>query len=217
MQRSSHGHLRGGVLALVALLLCLPSVSHGASPDPAAADEFAAARAPVESLHDLLLSIMKDADELGFLGRYERLLSHLDESFDLEFMARISIGSAWKDLDEQQRANFTDLSRRLSAANYADNFDGYGGQSFETRSEEPAARGTIVVKTELVQVDDDDVQFDYRMRKSDGLWRIIDVQLDGKVSEITLRRADYRSAIERKGFDELVKALEKRIVKLSKQ
>lgn len=172
------------------------------------------ARAVPESLHSVLLSCMKDADTLGFEGRFERVLANLDETFDLAFMARMSVGSAWKELDDGQRTDFLALQRQLSASNYASNFDGYGGERFETLSDEPAARGTVLVKTRLVQSDGETVDFDYRLRRVKNRWRIIDVQLDGKVSEITLRRAEYRATIDRKGFPVLVEQIEEKIEKL---
>ena len=183
----------------------------------AAADGTNSARAVVESFHAVLLDSMKQADELGFQGRYDRLAASLDETFDLPFMARTLVGATWKELSQEQQADFIDLSRRLSASRYADNFDGYGGQHFETHSEEPAARGTIVVKTELIQPKDKNVQFDYRLRKVEGRWRIIDIYLDGVISELVLWRSQYRSLIENEGFAKLVEALEKRIDELSKE
>jgi phospholipid transport system substrate-binding protein len=179
------------------------------------ADDARAARAVVDSLHAVLLGCMKRSDELGFAGRYARILANLDETFDLAFMARMSIGRDWKDLSEQQRIDFMAQSRRYSASNYASNFKGYGGQHFETLDDAPAAHRTLVVKTELVQPKDDDVRFDYRLRKSADGWRIIDVQLDGKVSEITLRRADYRSVIQRQGFEALTRSIEEKIEKFA--
>jgi phospholipid transport system substrate-binding protein len=129
-------------------------------------------------------------------------------------MARTLVGATWKQLTPQQQADFVDLSRRLSASRYAHNFDGYGGQSFETHSEEPAARGTIVVKTELVQPKDRNVLFDYRLRRVEDRWRIIDIYLDGKISELVMWRGQYRSLIENEGFEKLVEALEERITEL---
>jgi phospholipid transport system substrate-binding protein len=172
-------------------------------------------RAVVESLHSVLLECMKGACGAGFDSRFDRIVSQLDKSFDLPFMARISIGKAWSALSAEERATFVELSRDLSASNYAVNFESYGGQRFETLAEEPAGRGTILVKTEFVQPSDDNVKFDYRLRQSGESWRIIDVTLDGKVSEITMRRADYRSVIERKGFPTLVDKLEKKLAKLA--
>ena len=192
----------------------LPAVSAVAPPSE---DAGAAVRAVVESLHGVLLRCMKQADEFGFQGRFDRIAAELDEAFDLAFMARVAVGSTWKELAEQERSEFVDLSRRYSASKYADNFDGYGGQRFETLFHEPAARGTMVVKTTFVQPKDDDVQFDYRLRNAGGRWRIIDIQLDGKISELTFRRAQYRSVIRREGFPRLVESLEEKIDELSQE
>ena len=59
------------------------------------------------------------------------------------------------------------------------------------------------------------MKLDYRLRRDADRWRIIDIQLDGKVSEITLRRADYRSIVQREGFAKLVERLEEKIEELS--
>ena len=197
-----------------ALWLCLGSAGAAAADSAAAAGAPASPGQAVESLHGVLLECMQGACGADFEARYQRIVAQLDESFDLPFMARLSLGSAWNSLSAEERATFLTLSRRLSATNYASNFDGYDGQHFETLGVEPAARGTLLVKTELVQPNDDDVRFDYRLRKSDGTWRIIDVALDGKISEITLRRSEYGSVVKREGFAKLVEALEAKIAKL---
>jgi phospholipid transport system substrate-binding protein len=184
---------------------------------PPSEDAGVAARAVVESLHGVLLDCMKQAGEFGFQGRYERIAAELDEAFDLTFMARVAVGSAWKELAEQERSEFVDLSRSYSASKYAYNFDGYGGERFETHLHEPAARGTMLVKTTLVQPKDDDVRFDYRLRHTGGRWRIIDIQLNGQISELTVRRAQYRSLIRREGFPQLVESLEEKIDELSRE
>jgi len=206
-------------------LLCTLAALGGAAGDSAAEPvdapgrpgEAAAARMVVESFHSALLASMKEASVLGFQGRYERMLAALDESFDLPFMARTTLGTMWQELNEGQRADFMALSRRLSASRYADNFDGYDDQRFETHTERPAARGTFIVKTELVQPKDRNVRFDYRLRKLGDRWRIIDILLDGQISELVLWRGQYRSVIEREGFEQLVETLEKRIEELSQE
>jgi phospholipid transport system substrate-binding protein len=210
-------HVKQLVILFSLVLLGFPIAAQGQETltSSLAEEDAAAARAVVESLHAALLSCMLEADQVGFEGRYDRIVANLQETFDLPFMARISIGRAWKDLSPEQRVDFVDLSRRLSASRYADNFNGYGGETFETLAEAPAARSTIVVKTQLVLPSEDDVRFDYRLRNAGDGWRIIDVQLDGKVSEITLRRSDYRAVIERRGFSTLVEELEKKIEDLS--
>ncbi len=208
------------VLAAACLLLGQLSHAQPARAVDAPAEQAAATGgspiAVVETLHDVLLSCMKGECGPGFSDRYSRIVQTLDETFDLPFMAQISIGRAWRSLSAEERRLYFKLSRQLSASNYAHNFDGYGGQIFKTLGQEPAARNTILVKTELIQPEDDNVRFDYRLREKGGRWLIIDITLDGKVSEMTLRRADYGAVIERRGFDELVDSIEEKIAKLEK-
>ena len=201
---------------LAALALALGSSAGWAEePVQVAAAPPSKPQAVVESLHQVLITCMKGDCGPDFQSRLDAILANLDETFDLPFMARMSIGKAWKTLSPEEQEFFVGLSRSYSASNYASNFDSYGGQHFQTLGEEPAARGTILVKTEFVQPADDNVKFDYRLRKAGDDWKIIDITLDGKVSEITMRRADYSAVISRKGFPELVDAIEKKIENLA--
>lgn len=175
----------------------------------------AAAREVVQRLHDAILETMKRADELGFQGRYDKMYAVVNATFDLPFMARTSLGRQWRELDDDAHERWLELSRRLSATNYAYNFDGYAGEQFVTISAEPGIRDTIRVQTKLVTRMDPDVQFDYRVRQRKDGWRIIDIQLDGTVSELALRRADYASTIKRAGFEQLVTDLEQKIAEMS--
>ena len=77
-------HLGG--LLLAALLL------HGSA---AAAD--GEPRSVIEGLNAALLESMRNADRLGYAGRYQALEPVLRQSFDFPFMARLSIGRAWND------------------------------------------------------------------------------------------------------------------------
>lgn len=202
---------------LAALWIGLGPAVGWAADSAAATAPDSSPRAAVEALHAVLLACMKGACGSSFEERYERIFAELDESFDLVFMARVSLGSAWNSLSAEQRTAFVALSRRFSAASYAANFDGYDGQRFEILGDEPAGRGTRLVKTELVQPHDDDVSFDYRLRQTQGGWRIIDVTLDGKISQLTLRRSEYASVIEHEGFPKLVAVIEAKIAKLAKE
>ena len=64
----------------------------------------------------------------------------------------------------------------------------------------------MLVKTVLVKVDGDKVTLDYLLRKSDGLWRIVNVIAEG-VSDLSLKRADYTAVIKNEGFNSLITQL----------
>jgi phospholipid transport system substrate-binding protein len=166
----------------------------------------------VDALHENLISVMKDAKTLGYDGRFERLEPVINELFDIPFMAEKSIGRHWKTVDEENRAHLLATFERFTVANYAGRFTGYSGQFFETLKEQASRHGTVLVYSRLNLENGETVQLNYRLRptKDDG-WKIIDVLLNGTVSELALRRSEYSSLIQREGFAALMSAINKRI------
>jgi len=171
----------------------------------------------VEKLHATLLDIMKRADELGFDGRLELVRPILSETFDLAFVGEKVVGNHWKKLSEDEQRRWIEKFSHLTAANYAGRFSGYGGESFRTIGEEDAARDTRVVLTELLIPSEEDVQLNYRLIQTPAGWRIIDVYLNGTVSELALRRSEYSATLKRDGFDKLTAAVDDKIAELSKK
>jgi phospholipid transport system substrate-binding protein len=192
------------ILAAVLLAASLATAGRGTGPggDPTA---------PVERLHASLEQAMRRADELGFEGRFSLLDPVLAEAYDLDWMAAKSLGRHWKKLSMEQRARWAALFRELTVATYADRFDGFSGERFELLSVEPSAQDTMLVHTRIVPTDEEPVALDYRVRSRENGFRIIDVYLEGTVSELALRRSDYSSLVKREGFDSLVAAIEEKI------
>ncbi|HET6520468.1 MAG TPA: ABC transporter substrate-binding protein [Geminicoccaceae bacterium] len=171
-------------------------------------------REPVEELTALLLDVMRNAEALGFGGRYDRLAPVLTRVFNFPVMARIAVGGHWGGLSPEQREQLVDAFTRMSVATYADRFDGYSGESFEILGEGPGPRDTVLVQTTIVRPGEEDVPINYMMREDDGAWRIVDVFLEGRYSELAMRRSEYGSVIERQGFDRLVRALEEQVARM---
>jgi phospholipid transport system substrate-binding protein len=170
----------------------------------------------VDALHENLISVMKDSKELGYEGRFERLEPVISDLFDIPFMAEKSIGRYWKTVDEENRAHLLATFERFTVANYAGRFADYSGEFFETVKEQESKHGTVLVHSRLVLDNGETVQLNYRLRpvEDDG-WKIIDVLLNGTISELALRRSEYSSLIRREGFAALMSALNKRIDDLS--
>lgn len=210
-----------------ALLVCLPVCLLVALPLSEAPGQTAAAAVPeaapapeaaecVERLHAVLLEVMKNAESLGYGGRVHKLEPAVKDAYNLGFMARKSVGRHWKDLSEPERARFLDLFTGLTVANYAGRFTGWSGEQFETLGFEPGVHETMLVKTRIVRPDDEDVMLDYRLHETpDHGWQIIDVYMNGTISELAMRRSEYSAMLRREGFPALVEALDKKIADLS--
>jgi len=203
------------LLSITSPKLALPDSSR--PPEPGAPiTESSAPTKVVDALHENLISVMKDAKKLGYDGRFDQLEPVISELFDIPFMAEKSIGRYWKTADEENRAHLLATFERFTVANYAGRFTGYSEQFFETLKEQPSRHGTVLVYSRLVLGNGEIVQLNYRLRPSeDDGWRIIDVLLNGTVSELALRRSEYSSLIKREGFAALMSAINKRIEDLA--
>jgi phospholipid transport system substrate-binding protein len=195
---------------VVAVVVCALLFASSAPADPAQG-----ATQSIETLHAALIDVMKNAVSLGYDGRAAKLTPVIPHHFDVAFMAEKSVGPYWKKATEAERKRYLEAFLRFMVANYAGQFDGYTGQSFQTLGEEPARMDTKIVRTKLIDPGDEDVELNYRMRQTPEGWKIIDVYLDGTVSELALRRSEFSGIVKRENFDALIAALDAKIAKLS--
>jgi len=168
-------------------------------------------RVVIENFHAGLLDIMKHSKELGFQGRTDKLEPLMKQTFDLEFMASKCVGRHWRLLSDEDKQRWVDIFSQFTTANYAGRFTGYTGEEFITVQVEDAPRNTQVVLTKIAVPSEDDVQLNYRMIERDGSWKVVDVYLNGTVSELALRRSEYSAALKSSGFDQLVASVETKI------
>lgn len=189
------------------LRLCWPL------PPAAAAEE--APSDIVGRLNAVLMEVMQQADELGFSGRYDRLAPVLSEAFNFSLMARVSVGRHWRKLENSDRDRLVDAFGRMSIATFAARFDGYSGERFEVLGEKPAPRKAILVRNRLIKSDGEAVEINYLLKTAEGRWRVVDVFLDAKYSELAMKRSEYGSVIKNAGFDELIRRLNEKIATLA--
>jgi len=168
-------------------------------------------RAVAEMLDAALIETMRNAKELGYDGRFKSLAPILNKTFDYAFMARVSVGRHWRKMSEAEQARMVEMFSKLSVATFAARFDGYSGETFEVTGEEPQPRGAILVLNQLNKSNGEPVSLNYLMREAETGWRIVDVFLDAKYSELAIKRSEYTSVIEREGFDGLIEEMEKKI------
>ena len=163
----------------------------------------------VKGLYDALLNTMKNGRILGQSGRFAQLDPVIRRSFDIASMARLSIGSSWAGLSENQRQQITDSFGRYISAIYADRFDSYAGQKLEVTGEQPASSG-VMVRSQIVKASGEPVKVDYMMRRNGEGWLISDIYLDGAISEVATRRSEFSTILKNEGIDGLIAALNRK-------
>lgn len=162
-------------------------------------------------LHESLIKAMREGEKLGYHGRFGLLAPVVDQTHDLEFIARTTLGANWAQLDAEQQRAFSDTFRKLSIGTYAGWFKGYGGERFEFLERQSMPRDQVMVRSRLVQPSGEIVRFDYILRQGKDGWRIVNILADG-VSDLALKRVEYRAILQRDGFPILIDLLKKKIV-----
>jgi len=71
-------------------------------------------------------------------------------------------------------------------------------------------RDYVLVRSQLIRSNGDTVSFDYLLRQEKKDWKIINILADG-VSDLALRRVEYRSILKQKGFKVFIDMLKKKI------
>jgi phospholipid transport system substrate-binding protein len=193
-------------LALMASAGLVPLTASSEPQDPAA-DRIGA-------LYGALLQTMQQAKQLGVKGRFERLAPVLSNTYDIPSMSRIAVGQSWGALNSAQQAGIIEAFTRMMIANYANQFDGFSGERFEILQTIDRAPADKLIKTKLVQASGKAVALDYLMRSNGAEWKVVDVYLDGTISELASRRAEFSAILKSGGPDALINSLRRQGDKL---
>jgi len=191
--------MRSVPFALAAMVaMAVPAVAEAADP----------AVAPVQALDDGLIAIMKAGKAAGVKGRASRIAPVIDRTFDLPLMTRLAVGSAWNGIAPADQKALVAAFRRLTIAQYADNFDGWSGQSFSIDPNVQARGSDRLVRTTLKSPGEAPVAIAYRLRQDGGAWKIIDVFYKNSISQLATRRSDFASVLASGGAKALISHLD---------
>jgi len=174
---------------------------------PAYADLTPAQRI-VSDFQQGLLEVMKNADKTSVQQRYTALQPRINRSFHLPLMARIATGKYWSAATKAEKQNLINAFRRMSTATLATLFDGYSGEIFKQVTDKPGPQKTRLVVTKLIKSDKTEIRISYVMRNFSEGWRIIDVILDDGISELMVRRSEYKQVLKKSGISGLIDLLD---------
>jgi phospholipid transport system substrate-binding protein len=180
----------------LSLAAVVPSARAQAS-DPAAQQ--------IHAFDDALLNVMTQAGKLGTKGRFDAFQPILEKTFDLPAMTRFAVGSAWTTLPADQQATLVRAFSRMTAATYAHNFDGFSGETFTI--DKVDTRGPDKLVHTRLAGSGQPTLLAYRMRQTDGAWKVIDVYYNGAVSSLLGQRSEYAATLAAGGAPALVRKL----------
>jgi phospholipid transport system substrate-binding protein len=166
-------------------------------------------RATVEKV----VAILQDQrlkPEAQYNQRQTRLRQVIESKFDIEEMAKRALGSNWQARSLQQQANFVSLFTNLLAAVLSER---YAGEKFLYLSE-TQEKGFSEVATKVVDKKGEKVAINYKLRATNGNWKIYDLLIEN-VSLVNNYRSQFNRILTTISFDELLQRLQQKTVKRS--
>jgi phospholipid transport system substrate-binding protein len=163
----------------------------------------------IRSFYGVLLDTMRQAQQLGARGRYQKLEPVVFRTFDVPYMAKLSVGPGWASLTPDQKKQAAHAYGRYITATYASRFDGYSGERLDVLGEQKIQRGTMV-KSQIVKSDGEPVSINYMVHGNAAGYQIRDVYVTGTISELATKRSEFATILRTNGIDGLIASLNKK-------
>jgi len=162
----------------------------------------------VERTVDQVLAILKDAS-LTPEARRDRIVEIAYDRFDFPTMSKLVLAKYWKRFDAAQREEFMKEFKDFLAHRYGDRIDRYEQEKVEIVGERSASGGDAVIATKIHRPKAESVAVEYRLRSREGIWRVIDVKIEG-ISLVSNYRDQFHEVLSHGGPEKLLAQLRER-------
>lgn len=194
---------RASCLGLLGLLAAAPSALAQAAGNPAVAQ-------PISALYARLTEVERSRG--SFAQRAQLLAPVIDQVFNLPQVLQSSVGLRYRTLPEGQKQQLLAQFRQFTVARYVSNFAPGGTDTFKV---DPAVTASPVPGEQIVHTEilagGASTTLNYVMRPGEnGAWQVVDVLLDGNISQVAVQRADFGSSLTSGDATSLIDSLRKK-------
>jgi len=154
----------------------------------------------------LVLNNLKN-ESLSQSQKDQKNVRIIDEVFDYNTMAKISLGKKWNSLSSSEKAQFTKAFERKIKHSYLDKLRLYNNQKVNIKKLKKVKSNRITLETQVIGIDDTyKVIYLFYKKKGNNQWYIYDVELVG-VSIIQTYRKQFSEFLKTKSVHQLIKSL----------
>jgi len=184
-------------LAPTVLLVCTLSGAAAAADGP---------RAVVEEITGAALDVLGNKS-FSVEDKRQRLETIVYAHVDFDTMSRLVLARNWSQLSPAQQADFVKLFKEHLSMTYGRNIENYKNERVEISGDREEPRGDWTVKTKILRGGGaNDILVDYRLRKEDAAWRIIDIVIE-RVSLVSNYRSQFQEIVSQGGPTKLLEVL----------
>ena len=201
-RRESSSYLFG---LSVALLLCIGSVR---SANAASAD---GPTAVVQQTADAVVAVLANKN-LASDQKRAQIEQIVYAHFDFTTLSKLVLARNWKQLSPAQQHDFVEEFKRHLSVTYGRNVETYNNERAVITGDRQESNGDWTVKTKIVRPSAADILVDYRLRKQDDSWQVIDVIIEG-VSLVANFRSQFQEILSGSNPDHLIQLLREKNAK----
>ena len=151
-------------------------------------------REVVQRLGDQVLAVLRDKS-LSNDQKRERILQIADQGVDFDTLSRLVLARNWSRFSPAEQVRFVQEFRKHLSVTYGKSVDSYKNETMSIIGDREEARGDFTVKTKILRGGgSDDILVDYRLRQTDGQWKIIDFIVEG-VSLVANFRSQFQDLL----------------------
>jgi phospholipid transport system substrate-binding protein len=165
----------------------------------------AGARAVISETVDEVLAVLRDKSK-PTEERIRLLEQIVYGRFDLYVMSRLVLARNWKRFSEEQKKQYVEEFKQYLTNSYGNRIERYDEQEVKIVGEREEPRGDVVVQTKILGGEFEGASVDYRLRKKDSDWRVIDVVIEG-ISMVSNYRDQFKSIVSSGGPELLLEKL----------
>jgi phospholipid transport system substrate-binding protein len=208
-----------GRIAMTWVLVVLLCVIGGSSRSLAAdqnntapaADPPPTARAVIEKVTQEALAVLRD-HSLSADQKRDRVKQIAYDHISFEVMARLSLGRYLRGLTDDQRTQYEQEFKQYVTNTYGHTTDNYTDEDVIVYGDRQEQDGDVTVRTRLTGTvngtpNQEVAKVDYRLRKQDDQWKVIDFTIEG-VSLVSNFRSQFQEIMTEGGIDRLLKLLQ---------
>jgi phospholipid transport system substrate-binding protein len=189
--------------SIVALLLmAIPRLAAAATESP---------REVVQQTTDQVLKVLANSSLTPDEKRHE-IENIVYAHFDFRTLSRLVLARNWKRLTPQQQEEFVEEFKKHLSMTYGKNVETYNNERAVVTGDREEPGGDWTVKTRIIRPTASDFDVDYRLRKEDGQWHVIDVTIES-VSLLANYRSQFQEIFTNQGPAKLIDLLREKNAK----
>jgi phospholipid transport system substrate-binding protein len=167
----------------------------------------------IQTLANQAIEILSSPDR-SLREREDKFREFLRDDFAMDIIGRFVAGRYWRKMTPSQQETYQKLFSEWVLKTYSIRLGGYTDEKFRVIKTTDAGTRDVMVHTRIEKPLGEGFNTNWRVRKADGRYKIIDVYVEGVSMAIT-QRSEFNSVFQRRGVDGLIDLIRDRLSELS--